>query len=703
MNESGTATPLPRSSRSGKADSHAVTPRFRGRVRALGLLALAGVAVVFFRAQQLQLWRHDELSQKAQQEYLREIRVPAARGNIFDRHGDSGQPLASSVQVPSVYANPSQVDDPRPTARLLSDTLQVDLDTVYRRLASDRVFVWIKRRVSPQLEAKVRAAKLAGVHITYEARRYYPNKSLAAHVLGFVGIDGHGLEGVERSADDSLRGEAQVIPAMRDGRGRSVLSGNIDPAHLSRGANMNLTIDRQIQHNAERVLAAAVKDRHAKAGHVVVLDVATAEVLAMAVVPTFNPNEAGRAAAHHRRNRAMTDVYEPASTFKPLTIAGALQSGAIKEDALVFCENGRLKIGRHTIHDGHPAAWLDLTHIVQESSNIGAAKIGIALGREGMAANLDQLGFGQRTGTGFPGESRGRVRKHTDWSAVGLATISFGHGVAVTSLQLATAYRVLAAGGMYRQPALVRSIRTVDGREQEMPLRPERRVYSQAVAAAVGKMMEAATSAEGTGWRATIKGYAVAGKTGTAQKLDPVAGGYSRDDFVAVFAGYVPAEAPRVVIVVAVDEPQGAAHTGGEVAAPIFAEIAATSMRVLAVPPRSEPVRIALQRARQVALDATEQVRAVVGLQDLAMGEAGRLSAALARGRMGSGKTPATGLMPQGSPSFAGLTARAALVRHRQLGLSGELRFEGAGVVIAQRPPPGAGRGEATVLELGHR
>lgn len=628
-------------------------------------LALGFVAIVA-RAVQLQASRHAAMRLLAEKEYLNELRLPPVRGRIYDRYGKS---LAASVEVPSVHADPMAISDPRPVANQLAKILDADAHGFYRRLREERRFVWLKRHITPEQAGRIQALNLAGVGIVHEPRRYYPNRELAGHVLGFAGLDAHGLEGVEKQLDTTLYGTPQVVEAVRDGRGQVVLPGGV-AGEARAGGDVYLTLDIGLQHLAEAALRRAVDASDAQGGVAIVLDVASAEVLGLAVEPHFNPNDGAQAPSTHRRNRALVDVFEPASTFKPIVIAAALDAGVLRADERINCENGSYRIGRHTIRDAHPYATEDVTRILQRSINIGSVKIAEKLGRRRLADALARFGLGDRTGLGFPGEAAGIVHDAAHWSDVGLANIGFGHGVAVTAMQLAAAYRVLAAGGRYRAPALVQRI------EPGEPLveREERQVIAPKVARAVTQMLESVVHPDGTGYFAAVEGYAVAGKTGTAQKVDTVGGGYSQDKHVALFAGYLPADAPQVVIVVAIDEPQGL-HTGGAIAAPVFAEIAAGTMQQLGIPARKTAVRSALVRARTAGRDELEEAARVEVAEEVAVAD-GAL------------------------PSFVGLTARQAVQRYRTLGAPLTLELVGSGQVVEQEPVAGSRPETARKLRL---
>ena len=378
------------------------------------------------RAAQLQVQQHEHLARLARDQYLNTVKIPARRGNIYDR---SGAPLAISVDVPSVYANPAALTDPRAAARLLGKALGIDPREVYDRLASERYFVWLKRQVSPEMAERVRALGVPGVSITKEPRRFYPNREVGAQVVGFAGLDGRGLEGIEKQFDAELLGEPQTVPAVRDARGQAVLAGGLDPEQRSRGSDVRLTLDLQIQHIAQEALARAVHATRARAASAVVLDVATADVLAMAMVPLFNPNGGnpqgpGGDKADRRRNRIVTDIFEPGSTIKPLVVAAALDDGVLTPQSILFCENGRYFLGGHTISDTSPHGWLGLTEVLAKSSNIGMAKIAQAYGKPRLEEALRRFGIGRRTGVEFPGEVAGLLRPATAWSDLEAATIS---------------------------------------------------------------------------------------------------------------------------------------------------------------------------------------------------------------------------------------------------------------------------------------
>lgn len=626
------------------------------RSRVLMVLLCASLVAVGLRAGCLQLLPNQKLLALSDQQSMREVEIPATRGDILDRHGKL---LAGSVDVFSIYANPRQVDpnQARSIAATLSTTLDEPFHVLYQRLVSDRSFVWLSRQRSPKIRDQVKSLDLHGIGVRREPRRYYPERDLAPHVLGFTNVDGEGLEGIERRFDSTLAGAPRVVEVMRDALGHYLLFDQANEEAIVKGTSIRLTLDSAIQHASEAAIREAVKRYQAVGGMAVVLDVASADILAMAVEPHFNPNRIAKSSAAQRRNRAVTDMFEPGSTMKPFVMARALDLGSVAEDAIIFCENGELEVGGHTIRDAKPYAWLSLDQVIEKSSNIGAVRVGESVGRERLGQLLSDLGFGARSGLEFPGESPGLVRDASSWSDVGLANIAFGHGIAVSAIQLASAYRILAADGMYLAPRLV-----MDASER---VRTPRRVFSRGSMARVRRMLRRAAGSEGTGSRSRIDGYAVAGKTGTAQKIDPIAGGYSSEAFVAVFAGFVPADDPAVVVVIAIDEPKPV-HGGGVVAAPVFARVARVAMRELGKVPDESLLTENL--SAEVVPEAASG--ALPSSQDA------KLVAALAA---------ASG----GTPSFIGMTAREAVERYSQAGFRASLELIGSGVVVSQSPGPG--------------
>lgn len=650
----------------------------RVRVATLALVLAGGAAAVAHRAYDLQVRRTDSLRQMAEAQYLRDVQLAPKRGTIYDRHGAE---LAVSVDVDSVWANPRQVrkngHDPVVVAGQLAHLLGVDREVIARRLASDRFFVWIKRRVSPTQGKAVQALDVPGVSTSKEARRFYPNSQLAAHVLGFANVDGKGIEGLELSHDELLRGSVDAVPAIRDRRGVVVYSKQLLDDRASRGDDLTLTIDKTIQYIAERELEVAARTFEARAGSVVVMEPDTGELLAVANYPSFNPNRPGASHYYERRNRAVTDRFEPGSTIKPFTIAGALGQGAIRANEPIDCQGGEMEVAEYTIHDSHKWDTLTPAQILVHSSNIGTAKIGLAMGRPALYRTLRRFGFGQKTGLGLPGETAGLLRHHKRWYDMDAATISFGQGMSATSIQLTAAMAALANGGKLMRPTLIKRVTDARGVATQEALPQVRRwVVPRRVARLVSDMLIGVTGEDGTASEAAIDGYLVAGKTGTAQKADYVHGGYAKDKWMSSFVGYAPADDPKLVVSVVLDEPL-IAHYGGTVAAPVFRRVVKASLRHLGVAPdrggASLDAHLAAHRKRMRAVHA--QADAV---PDAKSADADSTATAV------SGDIPES---MRRVPDVRGLTARAALVTGQQAELA--VRLQGTGLVVSQSPGPG--------------
>jgi len=680
------------------------------RIVILAALLFAGAGAVGWRAYDLQIRQGPDLRKLAEEQYLRDIRLAPKRGTIFDRRG---APLAVSVDVDSVWANPRELrangGDPMTTALALGRVLPgVDVETLARRLASDRYFVWLERRITPQQAVAIRALRLPGVQMSREARRYYPNRELAAHVLGFADIDGVGIEGIERQFEDRLRGSVAAVPAIRDRRGRVVFSEQLLDARAAQGDDLVLTLDKAIQTVAEHELALAVRTSEARAGTVVVMDPQSGELLALANYPTYNPNQPADATPVARRNRAVTDRYEPGSTIKTFTVAGALAAGAIAPEQLIDCEHGAMRVAEYTIHDSHPWDVMTPAQILARSSNIGTAKIGVALGRPGLFRTLRRFGFGELTGIALPGETAGILRNYRRWYEMDAATIAFGQGVSVTTMQLAVAMSAIANGGRLMEPMLVKSVRDARGEvvEDHLP-RVRREVVPAGTARLVGDMLTAVTGPGGTGVEAGIEGYLVAGKTGTAQKADYVGGGYAADQWVASFVGFVPAERPRLVIAVMIDEPV-IEHYGGLVAGPVFRRVGEATLRYLGVP-AADGGQLLAERARE-AREAARRARDELDRARIACRAARR------EGRHCEDPVPLVAELPATPiddrtleagetrvPEVGGRHARAALVALAEAGLVADL--EGSGIVASQAPAAGeiVARGERVRVVLAPR
>ncbi len=565
-------------------------PDCRARRRlVLGMLGLALVALLW-RAVDQQVLDGDFLRREGQLRHLRVVEMPAYRGMITDRHGE---PLAISTPVHSVWANPRELSadtrDLAPLARLL----ELDLGQLQRTLAkrSERSFVYLKRRVTPDVAEQVSALDLRGLGLHREYRRYYPSAEVTTHLVGFTDIDDRGQEGLELAYEDWLRGHPGKKRVLKDGRNRVVR--DVENVQAPRNGNdLVLSLDRRLQFLAYRELKAAVQRHKARSGSAVILDVRTGEILALVNQPAYNPNGRRDSGAGQLRNRALTDVLEPGSTMKPFTVAAALEAGRLRPDQLIDTSPGYFPVGRQMVRDHHNLGSIDVATVLRKSSNVGASKIALELTPEELYSFVAGLGFGALTDSTYPGEVAGSLPHFDDWSRFEQATLSFGYGLSVTSLQLARAYAALAADGLLRPVSLFK-------------LSPEqvpsgKRVMSAKTARTVRRMLESVVSREGTAPKAAVPGYRVSGKTGTAKKS--IAGGYAKDRYQALFAGIIPASAPRLAMVVMIDEPSAGDYYGGLVAGPVFAEVMAGAMRLLNV----APDRIRTQQLRLAALEPSQ-------------------------------------------------------------------------------------------------
>ena len=561
----------------------------RDRIAADRLLIVAGVgliwmAAIFGRLGYLQLFRHSEYMARAQRQQQRVIEITPKRGSIYDRNM---HPLAMSIPVDSAFAVPSELADEQLAARLLSGVLGIPHDVLEGRLASSRSFVWIARKLPPNKAEAVAALNLKGVYFQKENQRFYPKRDLASHVLGFVDLDEKGLGGIEYELDSQIRSKSEKIVVMADARQRWFDGGE---AQRERGANVVLTLDERIQYIAERELGAAIAKTHAIAGSVMVVNPNSGEILALANWPKFNPNSASEAPAETRMNRAVTALYEPGSTFKLITLAAAFDQGITRPAEVFDCENGAVYVAGHRIRDHKPFGLLSVSDILAQSSDVGAIKIALRLGAPKFYDYIRAFGFGQLTGVDLPGESKGLLRRLENWSAVSIGSISMGQEVGVTPIQLVSAVSAIANGGMLYRPHVVAQLRRGDRiLPMEGALAPAepRRVIRPETAATLRRLMEGVILT-GTGKLARLDGWTAAGKTGSAQKIDPATGRYSRTQLIASFTGFAPISNPAVTILVSLDSPVGL-HEGGMVAAPVFKRVAEQVLPYLDVP-RDVPV-----------------------------------------------------------------------------------------------------------------
>jgi cell division protein FtsI (penicillin-binding protein 3) len=571
-----------------------------------------------------------------------------------DRHG---APLATSTPAESLFAHPRSLGDPVRVAARLAPILDVPQRELHAALTSSRSFVWLKRKLAPGDAARVRELGEPGLGFLDEPMRLYPNRELAAQVLGFEGVDG-GLEGIERAWNDSLAGTSGRAIVGRDALGREVVTQHV-LAPPAPGHGVMLTIDKTIQYLAEREIDAAYRRTGSKAAMAVVMEPRTGDILALAIRPTFNPNAFFDVPSKDVwRNRAVTDPFEPGSTFKVILAAAALEEGVVRPDDRIYAENGQLTIAKTVIRDWKKFGWLTFSEVLQNSSNVGSMKVGLSLGRDRYYKYMTAFGFGAPTGIGLAGESRGLLRDPQRWSLLSLPTMSIGQEISVTALQMVAAFGAVANGGTLMQPRLVKAEFDADGREtRRFDPKAVRQVISPETAKTLGRVLTRVVE-EGTGHFAAIPGYEVGGKTGTAQKLDPATRRYSRAPGVLSFVGFVPADEPRLVMLVMLDEPKNE-KWGSEAAAPIFSAIASPVLRYLDIPPR----------------DATP-IQIVTGT--------GAESQLGGRVRQAAGATEAAaGLMPD----LRGSTLRQALTSLTPRGVRVEIA--GRGRVVQQTPAPG--------------
>ncbi len=628
----------------------------KGRlILALAALVLWNGAIVW-RLFHLQVQRHEAYRATAGKQQRRIVELEAPRGTIFDARG---RKLAMSVQVESAFADPAKIGDAAEAADRLSEVLGCDRERLAERLAQDREFVWIARQLDPAIAEAVRQLDLDGVGFLHESKRVYPLRQLAAQLVGFAGIDNTGLEGLERAWDEVVAGEPVQRKVLRDARRGTVVSPAFSFRDAQPGSDLHLTIDASLQHILERELAASLEEHRAKQATGVILDPWSGAVLAMASLPSFDPNRFAEYSPASRRNRVITDAFEPGSTFKIVTAAAALGANLIDPADILDCEMGGITLDGTRIGDHHPFGLLTFREVIAKSSNVGAIKTALLVGSEGFYRQIRSFGFGEATGIDLPGEAPGILRSIDRWQRLDPAYISFGQGISVTALQLANAFAAVANGGRLYRPYVVARIGR-NGALEDLHPRPTSvgRPISAATARTIGRMLEAVVT-EGTGRRAAVPGYRVAGKTGTAQKALP-GRGYAADRHLVSFVGYAPARAPAVVVLVAIDEPRIGSH-GADVAAPVFARIVSQVLLYLGVRPRREPP---LEWPGERLADAVE------GLTG------------------GGGSVPALQTAAADRvPDLSGLTARQAVARSAALGLA--IGLHGQGFVARQSPPAG--------------
>ena len=551
--------------------------RFVGRLTLVGVFFALVAASLIARAVQLQVFNREFLSQQADTRHLRTEAIAAHRGTITDRNGE---PLAISTPVDSIWADPGELGPAVDRLPRLAKILELDSQALVRRVTRslDKEFIYLKRHISPDKAQQVLSLGIPGINVQREYRRYYPAGEVTGHLVGFTDIDDAGLEGLELAFNHWLAGESGAKRVLKDRLGRSVENiESIRPAH--HGKDLRTSIDLRIQYVAYRTLKASIQAYNAESGSIVLLDIHTGEVLAIANQPMYNPNDRSQYAADRYRNRAITDIFEPGSSIKPLIVAAALESGQYRPSSIIDTAPGYVIVGAKKIEDSRNLGRVSLTTILARSSNVGVTKLAMSLQPDQLWNTMTRFGLGSLTASGYPGESAGMLTPYEHWQPISQATLAYGYGVSMTPLQLAKAYALLGSNGIARPVTLVASKQPVEGE----------RILAKDTALAVRRMLEEVVRPGGTGTKAAVTGYRIAGKTGTAWKFS--AGGYSQDKYISIFAGLAPASNPRLAAVVVIDEPGGELYYGSDVAAPVFANIIAESLRLLAVPPDALPAR----------------------------------------------------------------------------------------------------------------
>lgn len=657
----------------------------RRRVFLLVLVLVGWMLLIGARLVHLQVTQHDDLANRARRQQLGAIETSPIRGQVLDRQG---RELARSVDTKSFYADPSEIKNVDATVRSIAAITGLDRATLADRLrdaqSSNKKFVWIARRIDDKTATKLDALNLEGVYYRKEPKRYYPNDSLAAHILGFVGADEIGLSGVEQFYNDRIRGESGKVFVESDAAHHAFESYEIQPHP---GQTVVLTIDQTIQYRAEQSLFAAVQRTHAKSGTVVVMDPRNGEILALANAPAFNPNQPARDSEERRSNGALQSIYEPGSTFKIVAYSAAIEKGLVRPADRIDCQMGQITVAGRLIHDHKPFGVLTVADALAQSSNVGAIKLGLLVGNESMFEYIKRLGFGARTGVDLPGESPGMLRPLSRWQPSSIGSIAMGQEVGVTPLQMAAAYSVLANGGLLVKPYLVREMRSPDGAVLFTATPETRRALKPETTAALRGMLEGVTL-RGTARKAQLNGYTAAGKTGTAQKIDPKTHAYSATKYIGSFVGFAPVSNPALVIVVVIDEPQGDYH-GGDVAAPIFREIAEQILPDLAVAPDIE-----LKAGSESVVQAPKpspQVLAKTRAEEVQQGQRDATLPKVAERRSTTGTTEVVYAFAnrRGAlmPDLRGQSVRDVARLCGQLGLSLEARGDGR----ALRQEPAAG------------
>lgn len=645
---------------------------FKIRVILVSTFLFFSFVLIMGRMFQLQVLKKEELYRLAARQQSSQIPLVPKRGTIYDRHGNE---LAVSVEVDSVYADSKKIVEVEKAVQKLSSVFSNDPKELRRKLKSGKSFEWIERKISPNQTEAVQALHLSGIHFLKENKRFYPHSHLAAHVIGFVGLDSKGLEGIELQYDVLLNGKQNTLTMERDAKGRVIMMSGDSHEQEEHYRNIILTIDKQIQHIAESELNHAVQKWGAQGGMVIVMDPMSGKILALASHPSFNPNQFIQYRPKSWRNRAVSDVFEPGSMFKAFLAAAVLEEKVVQPLDSFYCENGFYTVYDRTIRDTSKHGWLTFQQVIKVSSNIGAAKAAEKIGKERFYRYLCDFGFGEKTKISLPGEAKGIVQHPRYWAPITLNTIAFGQGIAVTGIQMAAAFSAIANGGLLMKPQVVERITDEKGKVIQS-FQPEavRRVISEETSRKTVALLKATTEKGGTGEQAVPQGYEVAGKTGTAQKVDSFLGGYSEDKFTSGFIGFGPIEGPKIVVLVVIDEPKGSTY-GGIVAAPVFKAIIEKALPYLNILPKGTMI---VKNELDLSEKREEPRRVPV------MGEV----------RVGKGSERMV------MPDLTGLSMRSALSRIEGKGLI--IRVSGNGRLVEQVPKAGAviDKGEICFLKF---
>lgn len=623
------------------------------RVRIIFFLFTLLPCITIFRAYKLQFVERSKLTKLAERQHLTKITITSRRGVIYDRDMNE---LAISINVDSIYAQPLKINNPEFIAEKISSVTGMRFKEILEKLKSKKKFVWIKRRIPLSEEARAELLKYEGIGIINESKRYYPNKELAGQVIGFEGTDSQGLAGVEYYYDQFISGKPITLLVERDATGAPIFTSGIGDKVHSEGYSVVLTISRGIQHIVERELRNAVEMTGAKRGMALVMKPKTGEIIAIANYPFFDPNVSERYTPEQWKNRAVSDSFEPGSTFKVFLIAAALNEGVVKPTDRIYCENGSFRVANAIIRDVHPYGWLTVEEVIKYSSNIGAAKIGEKLGGNRFYSYIRNFGFGEKTGIDLPGEASGIVPDPQNFRKVTLSTVSFGQGISVTAIQLINALCAIANGGKLMKPFIVKKIIDRDGKViKEFQPQIIREVISEEVSKKIKNILSSAVEEGGTGEKAALIGYKVAGKTGTAQKVEFRKKGYSPDKRISSFMGFVPVDNPELAILVIIDEPRGVKY-GGIVAAPVFKSIAYQCLSTMNLPPKESTVRF--QKLDRMDLREREHDFKITNGDQTLM------------------------------PDFTGLSIKEVLEIATETGI--DVKIIGSGVAVRQYPLPGA-------------